>query len=130
MSHKGMQIIKNRLPRLKDLDFDFCEDYVYEKQKRVRFLKVGPTRKEGKLELVHIDVWGLAKVNSIGGSCYYVTFIDDATRKFWVYCIIKKSDVFETFKIWKALVDNETSNKLKCLKSYNGGKYFSNEFLD
>jgi hypothetical protein len=53
---------------------------------------------------VHIDVWGLAQVSSLGGSHYYVTFIDDATRKTWVYCIRQKSDVFDTFKKWKALV--------------------------
>ena len=34
--------------------------------------------------------------------------IDDATRKTWVYCIRKKSDVFATFKKWKGLVENET----------------------
>ncbi|KAH9299760.1 hypothetical protein KI387_031442, partial [Taxus chinensis] len=54
-------IIKDRLSGLKELDLDFCEDCVYGKQKWVRFLKVGPTRKEGKLELVHTDVWGPAK---------------------------------------------------------------------
>ena len=61
-------------------------------------------------------------------SSYYVTFIDDATRKTWVYCIQKKSDVFETFKKWKDLVENETRNKLKFLRSDNGGKYYSKEF--
>jgi len=30
---------------------------------------------------VHTDVWGPAQVSSLGGSRYYVTFIDDATRK-------------------------------------------------
>jgi hypothetical protein len=43
--------------------------------------------KNERLDLVHTDVWGLAQVSSLGGSNYYVTFIDDATRKTWVYCI-------------------------------------------
>ncbi|KAH9290073.1 hypothetical protein KI387_034190, partial [Taxus chinensis] len=58
MSQKGLYILKDKYPRLKELDLDFCEDYVYGKQKWVRFLKVGPIGKEGKLELVHTDVWG------------------------------------------------------------------------
>jgi hypothetical protein len=37
--------------------------------------------KSERLELVHIDVCGLNHVSSPGGSCYYVSFIDDATRK-------------------------------------------------
>ena len=76
--------------------------------KRVRFLRVGKEKKNEKLELVHTDVWGPAQVSSLGGSRYYVTFIDDATRKTWIYCIKNKSDVFDTFKKWKALEQNST----------------------
>jgi hypothetical protein len=57
---------------------------------------------------VHAYVWGITHVSSLGGSHYYVTFIDDATRKTWVYCIRQKYDVFYTFKKWKDLVENET----------------------
>ena len=93
MSEKGMQILhsRNLLPGLKRVDLKFNENCVYGKHKRVRFLRVGKEKKSEKLELVHIDVWGPAQVSSLGGSCYYVTFIDDATRKTWIYCIRKPS---------------------------------------
>jgi hypothetical protein len=74
-------------PYLKQIDLDFYEHCVYGKQKRVRFLRVGKENKSERLELVHIDVWGLAHVSYLGGSHYYVTFIDDATRKTLAYCI-------------------------------------------
>ena len=48
---------------------------MYEKQKRVSFVKSGKEKKDDKLELVHTDVWGLAQVSSLGGSHYYTTFI-------------------------------------------------------
>jgi hypothetical protein len=132
MSEKGMQILHkiNLLPDLKQIDLDFCEHCVYGKQKRVRFLKVGKEKKNERLELVHTDVWRLAQVSSLGVSRYYVTFIDDATRKTWVYCIRQKSDVFNTFKKLKALVENETGKSLKCLRSDNGGEYYNKEFDD
>jgi hypothetical protein len=79
---------------------------------------------------VHTNVWGPSHVSSLVGSCYYVTFIDDATRKTWVYCIRQKYDVFDTFKKWKALVENEIGKRLKCLKSNNGGEYCSKKFDD
>ena len=60
---------------------------------------------------MHTNVWGPNQVQSLGVSHYYVTFIDDATKKTWVYCIRRKSDVFDTFKKWKALVENETEKK-------------------
>ena len=60
---------------------EFCENRVYGKKKRVIFLRVGKQKKSEKSELVHTDVWGPNQVQSLGGSHYYVTFIDDATRK-------------------------------------------------
>jgi len=72
---------------LKHVNLEFCENCVYGKQKRVSFLKVGKEKKSRKLELVHTDVWGPGQVSSLGGCRYYVTFIDDATRKTWIYYI-------------------------------------------
>jgi transposase InsO family protein len=79
---------------------------------------------------VHKYVWGPTQVSSLGGSRYYVTFIDDTTRKTWVYCIRQKYDVFDTFKKWKALVENETGKRLKCLRLDNGVEYCSKDFDD
>ena len=87
-------------------------------------------KKKEKVALVHTDVWGPTQVSSLGGSHYYVTFIDETTRKVWVYFLRQKCDVFQTFKKWKCLVENETGKKLKFLRSDNGGEYCSHEFED
>ena len=63
---------------------------------------------------------GVSPVSSLGGSRFYVTFIDDFSRKVWVYFLKHKSDVFGTFKNWKAEVENQNSLKVKCLRSDNG----------
>ena len=132
MSDKSMKLIHSKkfLLGLKCVSMDFCESRVYGKQKRVSFVKIGKENKKEKLELVHTDVWGPAQVSSLGGSHYYVTFIDDATRKVWFYFLKQKSDVFQTFKKWKCLVENETGKKLKCLRSDNGGEYCNHKFED
>ena len=109
---------------------DFYESCVYGKQKKGSFVKTGKENKKKKLELVHTYVWGLAKVSSLASSHYYVTFIDDSIRKVWVYFLRRKSDVFQTFKKWKCLVENETGKKLKCLRFDNGGEYCSHGFED
>ena len=89
MSEKGMLILHkiNFLPDFKQIDLDFCEHCVYEKHKRLRFLRVGKEKKSERLDLVHTNVWGPTHVSSLGGSRCYVTFIDNATRKTWVYFI-------------------------------------------
>ena len=35
----------------------------------------------------------------LGGSSYFVSFIDDYSRKVWIYLLNRKSEVFLTFKI-------------------------------
>ena len=87
MSEKGTKVLhpKKVLLGLKCVNMDFSESFMYGKQKRVSFVKIRKENQKEKLELVHTDVWGPAQVSSLGGSHYYVTFIDDATRKLWVY---------------------------------------------
>ncbi|KAL6323541.1 hypothetical protein AAG906_039119 [Vitis piasezkii] len=134
MSEKGMKMLlsKGKLPELKSIDFDMCESCILGKQKKVSFLKTGKTPKAEKLELVHTDLWGdyYSKIASLGGSRYYITFIDDSSRKVWVYFLKNKYDVFETFKKWKAMVETETSLKVKCLRSDNGGEYIDGGFSE
>nr|KYP54467.1 Retrovirus-related Pol polyprotein from transposon TNT 1-94 [Cajanus cajan] len=83
---------------LKEVEVGFCEPCVFGKQKRVTFAKSWRMPKVEKLELVHTDVYGPTSVSSLGVSRYYVTFIDDSTRKVWVYFLKQKSEVFNTFK--------------------------------
>jgi hypothetical protein len=117
MSSQGLKCMQSRgkLPGLKSVEVDFCESCILGKQKRVSFKKAGRAPAKEKLELVHTDVWGPASVSSIGGKQYFVTFIDDHSRKVWVYFLRHKSDVFEAFKKWKAMVENETGLKIKKL---------------
>ncbi|KAL5825678.1 hypothetical protein ACOSQ3_021741 [Xanthoceras sorbifolium] len=132
MSEKGMKTLlsKGKLPDLKAVDVGLCEDCIFGKQKKVSFAKIGKIPKAEKLELVHTDVWGPSPVSSLSGSLYYVTFIDDSTRKVWVYFLKKKSEVFDTFRKWKAMVENETGLKIKRLRSDNGGEYIDSRFRE
>ena len=54
---------------------------------------------------------------------YFTTFIDDYSRKTWIYFLKKKDEVFSKFKEFKALVENSTNRKIKVLRSDNGGEY-------
>ncbi|GKA61122.1 gag-pol polyprotein [Tanacetum coccineum] len=96
------------------------------KQHRLKF-KTSNSRSVYFLELVHSDVWQ-APVLSLGRVKYFVSFIDDYSKRCWVYPIKKKSDVFEVFKVNKAWVELDSGKKIKCLRTDNGGEYIGDEF--
>ena len=73
-------------------------------------------------------MWGPTRTASLAGSSYYVSFINDHTRKVWLYCMKAKSEVFQHFKHFKAIVEKETRMYIKCLRLDGGGEYFPNEF--
>ena len=73
-------------------------------------------------------MWGPSPIASIGGVRYYVTFIDDFSRKVWIYFLKQKSEVFQKFKEWKTMVENQTWRKVKVVRSDNGYEYTSKEF--
>ena len=106
---------------------NFCESCVEGKQHRSQFPK-SERRATMPLELVHSDVCGAIETSSLGGGRYFLTFIDDYSRYIWVYILKNKSDVFAHFKEWKALVEKSTEQKLKTIRTDNGGEYLSNEF--
>ena len=87
------------------LDFNLCENCVYGKQNRVIFPS-GAKRANKILELVHSDVFGPVSIPSLGKSVYYVSFIDDFSRNTWIYFLRNKSEAFDRFKEFKALVEN------------------------
>ncbi len=60
--------------------------------------------------------------------CDTFTFIDDFSRKTHVYFLKPKGEVFEKFKQYKVLVENEIGHKIKVLQSDNGAEFVSNKF--
>ena len=80
------------------------------------------------LELVHTDLCGPMEVESMGGSNYFMLFIDDYSRMTWVFFLSYKSEALGLFKSFKAMVETQTGARLKALRSYRGGEFQSKEF--
>ena len=68
-------------------------------------------------------------VNSLQGSLYYVTFIDDFSRNTWLYLLNTKEEVFSKLQEFKAKVENLTDKKIKTIRSDNGGEYTFKELI-
>ena len=80
------------------------------KQTRVRF-DTAEHKNQGMLDYIHFDVCKPLEVISLGGFKYFMTIVDDYSRRVWVYYLMEKSKVSEKFKEWKAMVENQTIRK-------------------
>lgn len=106
-----------------------CETCARGKLARLPFNK---SRSESKeiLNLIHTDLVGPMEVESIGRAKYLITFVDDFSRMVFVYFTRTKSNTFETFKNFRAMIEKQTDRKMKILRSDNGGEYESIEFCN
>lgn len=80
-------------------------------------------------EIIHSDVMGPFKVESVHKDRFLVTFVDEYSRYTDVYPIRSKLEVFEKFKVFKAFAETQTGKSVKTLFSDNGGEYTLAEFL-
>lgn len=106
-----------------------CVDCLKGKQSRFSFNNIG-SRANSMLDVIHSDICGPMETTSIGGAKYYVTFIDDYTRKVFVYFLKAKSECCRVFQDFKAMVENQVDKKIKVLRTDNGGEYTGNQIED
>lgn len=97
------------------------------KQTRLPFKTQGSQSKD-LLELIHSDVCGPMETQSFGKARYFVTFLDDYSKKIFVYVMHNKSEVLEKFTEFKKLVENQLNRTIKILRSDNGLEYVNKNF--
>ncbi|GLU18737.1 hypothetical protein SLE2022_350210 [Rubroshorea leprosula] len=117
------------LPSVNQPD-QLCEGCLLGKQSRKSFPKQSQSRATRPLQLVHTDVCGPITPCSFGKNKYFLLFIDDYSRKTWVYFLKKKSEVLKCFQNFKALVEKESGFKIQALRSDRGGEFTFKEFQE
>lgn len=125
MSEKGLKILakKNHLPDIKSTPLKWCPHCLVGMQTRVTFNSSQHSRKPNVLDLTDFDVCSPVKTETLEGASYFVTFIDDHSRKTWVYTLKTKDQVLQVFKQFHVLVERKLGKKLKCIRTNNGGEY-------
>lgn len=132
LSQKGLKLLNQKgmvrgLPALEQSS-KVCGDCMNGKQHRESFPKQTTWRASHKLELIHADICGPIKPESNSKRRYFITFIDDYSRKTWVFFLSEKFAALETFKKFKIDVEAESGNTIKCLRTDRGGEFTSSEF--
>ena len=111
------------------LQTDICDECTVGKQPCDSFPTAPAWRAEHILELVHSDLCGPIHPASCSGKRYFLTFIDDYSRKTWVYLLHEKSEAFAAFQSFKSKVEKMTDYSIKCLRTDRGGEFNSRAFV-
>ena len=103
-----MEILMKRelIPKMCFGDKEFFEHCVYGKHHK-RSFKAGSHTSKGILDYIHSDLWGPSRTKSCGGASYFISFIDDYSRKVWVKFLKSKDEAFMAFKHFKTEVLKE-----------------------
>jgi len=98
------------------------------KHSRGTFRPVEDTKAGDRLDLVHTDVCGPVEVlNLHGHEKYVLTFIDEWSKRSWIYLLKSRAEVFDSMKHWKHRVENQSGRRLKVLRCDRGGEYISDK---
>ena len=95
---KSLQALAKQslLQGAKTCKLKFCKHCVIDMKTKMKFSNVIHCTKR-ILDYVHADVWGPTKTISIEGNHYFVSFIDDYSRRYWVYTMKHEGEVLELF---------------------------------
>ncbi|GFW03335.1 retrovirus-related Pol polyprotein from transposon TNT 1-94 [Trichonephila clavipes] len=130
LESKGAYFVGTKgLPRLTDNGKTRCIPCKLAKSKRVSFKKMGAVRSKRPLELLHMDLCGPMPTESQGGNKYFLSIIDDYSRKVTVFPIRNKSDVFHTFIRFQKRAERYLSRKVIAVRT-DGGLEFCNKDMD
>ena len=131
-AHGALRILRSTIIGVMDLSTE--RDDVYRGCALGKYVKavfpISKNKTKSILGLIHSNIYRPMSTKALSGVDYFLTFIDDHSRKTWIYFLKTKDEVFYRFKEFKALVENMTKKKINFLRSDNGGEYVNKDFID
>jgi hypothetical protein len=108
-----------------------CVDCCIGKQIRTKIpAKSAKVRSEKLGDFIHSDVCGPIAPFTMGGSSYFVSFIDDFTRMSWVFTMNEKSEVSSLFLQFRKLIKTQFGAQIRRIHSDRGGEYIAGTLSD
>lgn len=108
---------------------ELCEPCVLAKQHRLPFPS-STSQSTKRLELLHMDVCGPLQTVSKGGSRYIATFLDDFSKLSVVRPIATKSEVPTVVKEVIRLLEVQSGEKLRAVRTDRGTEYVNHTLED
>lgn len=100
-----------------------CVSCIEGKLTRKPFPQISLPKTKNVLDLIHSDVCGPMRTDTVGGKKYFLTFTDDFSRFTTVYLLTSKDEVFLKIKEFFAELKNNFGRYPKIIRTDNGGEY-------
>lgn len=92
---------------IRNVDFGQCQSCII--GKITQSPATSPlTRSNKLLDVIHTDLLGPISPCTSSGMKYIMTFVDDSTRRNWIYLLRSKDEAYQIFVEFKARVEKET----------------------
>ncbi|GBM61600.1 Retrovirus-related Pol polyprotein from transposon TNT 1-94 [Araneus ventricosus] len=123
VKYKGVRGLKGYVES--NLNCEVCKLY---KHRRTSFKATNFVRSKAPNDLIFMDTWGPIKVTGRNGERYYLSIIDDFSKKTSVYPLREKSEVFRVFKNHVSRAERFIGRKVKCIRTDNGSEFTNDNF--
>jgi transposase InsO family protein len=108
--------------------YGICVSCVLDKHHRDCFDKCTSWQVLDPLHIVHGDLCGPISSHFFSRCNYLLTLIVNFSRHTWAYFLKLKSELFDNFLAYKALVEKQYGHQIQRIRTYNGGEYVKNNF--
>ena len=79
-------------------------------------------------DLIHSNVWGPSPISTLGGSRYFVIFVDDFSRYTWIYLFKNCSELYQIYRGFTKMIETQFSKPIKVFRFDNAQEYKAHEF--
>ncbi|XP_022853916.1 uncharacterized protein LOC111375345, partial [Olea europaea var. sylvestris] len=117
------------LPKIGPSENVVCGPCQLGKQLKGNHKKTSKILTKRLLELIHMDLMGPSRTESLGGKQYILVVVDDFSRFTWIELLREKSDTCDLIKSLCKRLSNELNLKVSRMRS-DHGKEFENFNLD
>ena len=113
------------MPTLSRVSNVVCGPCQLGKQTKAKHLSTQTSTTSRPLELLHLDLMGPTRTESLGGKRYIMVAVDDFTRYTWVILLRSKSDAPEHIEALCIRLQNEKNLKIDRISSDHGKEFKS-----
>jgi hypothetical protein len=127
ISHSRISLLLSLVPSIECKQHTTCTICPLAKQCRLSF-PVSTSKSESIFDMIHCDIWGSFSIESINGSSYFLTIVDDFSCYTWIYLLHSKSQTRQLLQTFYPLIQTQFEVNIKVVSSNHGLEFLMLDF--